>query len=67
MVGVSCKEKESVITIVDIGYLDRVSIANQLSIINRYSPKVIGLNVLLTSDSSYKNIDLSREIAKRKV
>jgi CHASE2 domain-containing sensor protein len=63
--GLGCTEKESVtITIVDIGRLDRVGIAKELSIINKYSPRVIGLDFLLTTDSLDKDIPLSEELAK---
>jgi CHASE2 domain-containing sensor protein len=60
-----CTERESVtITIVDIGHLDRVGIAKELAIINKYSPKVIGLDFLLTTDSLDKDITLSEELAR---
>ncbi len=62
----SCKENDSQITIVDIGHLDRAGIARQLSIIKKYSPKVIGLDFLLTTDSLEKDILLARQISKPK-
>jgi CHASE2 domain-containing sensor protein len=64
--SLSCKENDSLITIVDIGHLDRVRIAKQLSIIKKYSPKVIGLDFLLTTDSLDKDILLAKEISKLK-
>ena len=65
--NLSCIEKESFpITIVDIGHLDRNGIAKQLSIINKYSPRVIGLNFLLTYDSLDKDIPLSNELSRTK-
>jgi CHASE2 domain-containing sensor protein len=58
-------QKESVtITIVDIGHLDRVGIAKELSIINKYSPRVIGLDFLLTTDSLDKDIPLTKELSR---
>jgi len=63
--SLSCTKKESVvITIVDIGHLDRVGIAKELSIINKYSPRVIGVNVLFTADSLEKDIPLSEEFGR---
>ena len=64
--SLSCKENDSVITIVDIGHLDRAGIARQLSIIKKYSPKVIGLDFLLTTDSLDKDILLANEISRPK-
>jgi CHASE2 domain-containing sensor protein len=64
--SLGCKDEESVITIVDIGHLDRVGIAKELTIINKYSPKVIGLDFLLTTDSLDKDIPLSEELSKTK-
>jgi CHASE2 domain-containing sensor protein len=62
ILSLSCKEKDSLITIVDVGHLDRVGIAKQLSIVNKYSPKVIGFDFLLTTDSLDKDISISKEI-----
>lgn len=64
--SLGCKDKDSVITIVDIGHLDRKGIAQQLTIINRYSPKVVGLDFLLTTDSLLKDISLSEALSKTK-
>jgi CHASE2 domain-containing sensor protein len=64
LIGSGCKSDKSVITIVDIGHLDRIGIAKELSIINKYSPKVVGLDFLLTTDSLYKDIPLSEELSK---
>jgi CHASE2 domain-containing sensor protein len=65
--NLSCLEKEStLITIVNIEHLDRNGIAKQLSIINKYSPRVIGLNFLLTYDSLDKDIPLSEELSRTK-
>ncbi|MBX2898107.1 MAG: CHASE2 domain-containing protein [Cyclobacteriaceae bacterium] len=64
--SLGCKDKESVITIVDIGHLDRNGIAQQLTIINKYSPKVVGLDFLLTTDSLLKDIPLSQALSKLK-
>jgi CHASE2 domain-containing sensor protein len=66
IISISCKDRESVITIVDIGHLDRNGIAKELNIINKYSPKVIGLNFLLTTDSLNKDVLLSEELSKTK-
>lgn len=63
--SLGCSQKESVtITIVDIGHLDRVGIARELSIINKYSPRVIGLDFLLTTDSLDKDIPLAEELSR---
>ena len=64
--SLSCKQNDSVSTIVDIGRLDRIGIARQLSIIQKYSPKVIGLDLLLTTDSLDKDILLAKEILRSK-
>lgn len=65
--NLSCIEKESFpITIVDIGHMDRNGIAKELSIINKYSPRVIGLNFLLTYDSLDKDIPLSNKLSRTK-
>ncbi|MFM7852864.1 MAG: hypothetical protein ACKO96_13340, partial [Flammeovirgaceae bacterium] len=63
--SLGCSQKEPVtITIVDIGHLDRVGIAKELSIINKYSPRVIGLDFLLNTDSLDKDIPLSEELER---
>lgn len=63
--GCSQKEKEPIqITIIDIGYIDRTALAKQLSIINKYNPRVIGLDFLLTTDSLDKDIPLAEELAR---
>lgn len=64
--SLGCRENESVITIVDIGQLDRLGIAEQLRIINKYSPKVIGLDFLLITDSLDKDVQLVKEIENTK-
>lgn len=63
--SLGCTKKEPItITIVDIGRLNRAGIAKELSIVNKYSPKVIGLDFLLTTDSLDKDILLSEELAR---
>lgn len=64
IISLSCKDEESVITIVDIGHLDRRGIAKELNIINKCHPKVIGLVFLLTVDSLDNDIPLSDELSK---
>src|SRR5688572_11114887 len=64
--GLSCREQESVFTIVNIGKLDRVGIAQQLQIINKYSPKVVALDFMLTTDSLDKDKLLAKELLKVK-
>jgi CHASE2 domain-containing sensor protein len=64
--SLGCKEKEAIITIVNIGHLDRNGIAKELRIINKYGPKVVGLDFLLTTDSLEKDILLSKELARTK-
>lgn len=59
-----CRDRNSIITIVDIGRLDRKGIAQELTIINKYSPKVIGLDFLLTTDSLLKDSSLSLALSK---
>jgi CHASE2 domain-containing sensor protein len=66
IISLGCKDDDSIITIVDIGHLDRKGIAQQLTIINKYSPKVVGLDFLLTTDSLSKDISLSEELSKTK-
>ena len=66
LISLGCKDKESVITIVDIGHLDRKGIAQEISIINKHSPKVIGLDFLLTTDSLDKDIALAQALSKAK-
>lgn len=62
----SCNENHSVITIIDIAYLDRIGLAKQLSIVKKYEPKVVGLNYLLTTDSLDKDALLVKELAESK-
>lgn len=65
--GCSRKEKEPVsITIVDIGYIDRAQITKELSIVNKYNPRVIGLDFLLTIDSLEKDVALAEELSRTK-
>jgi len=64
--NIGCKEKESIITIVDIGHFDRTGIAKELVIINDYSPKVVGLDFLLTADSLNKDIPLIDILSRMK-
>lgn len=54
------------ITIVDIGYLDRTGIAKELRIINKYSPRVIGLDFYLSTDSLEKDYQLMEAISMTK-
>ena len=46
----SCKEEESIITIVDIGQNDRIELGKQLRVINKYLPKIVALDFLLVND-----------------
>jgi CHASE2 domain-containing sensor protein len=66
LINLGCVVEKSFITIVDIGRLDRNGIAKELSIINKYSPKVIGLDFLLTTDSLEKDTSLSRILSQTK-
>lgn len=66
IISLGCKDNDSIITIVDIGHLDRKGIAQQLTIINKYSPKVVGLDFLLTTDSLQKDVLLSETLSKIK-
>lgn len=66
ILSLSCKEKESVITIVNIGHLDRSGIAKQLKIIDQNEPKVIGLDFLLTTDSLDRDTLLSKVLSNSK-
>jgi len=59
-------EKEPIITIVNIGHLDRNGIAKELRIVNKYHPRVVGLDFLLTTDSLGKDILLKEELSKTK-
>lgn len=58
------KESELAITIVDIEHIDRVGIAKELSIINKHSPRVIGLDFFLINDSLEKDIPLVDELSR---
>ena len=64
--GLGAKKNDAIITIVDIAKLDRNGVAKELSIINKYSPKVIGLDFLLTTDSLQKDVLLAKELSKTK-
>jgi CHASE2 domain-containing sensor protein len=56
----------SVITIIDIAHLDRIGIAKQLQIINKYAPKVVALDFMLTTDSLQKDELLRSELIRVK-
>jgi len=46
------EQKDTNIVIVNIGYLNRAQVAEQLNIINSYSPKVIGIDVMYFSEKT---------------
>jgi CHASE2 domain-containing sensor protein len=62
LIGCSSRDT-SLITIVDIGYLDRSGIAKQLQIINKYSPRVVVLDFMLTTDSLEKDVLITEALA----
>lgn len=65
MIILGCKEQEPApITIVDIGTLDRVGIARELNIINKYSPQVVAFDILFTRDSLEKDDELIEALSK---
>lgn len=66
MFSLSCQERESIITIVDIGYNDRIELGRQLRIINEFSPKVVALDFHLVRDSLDKDTILVKELSKIK-
>ncbi|GIL22723.1 MAG: hypothetical protein BroJett042_12360 [Bacteroidota bacterium] len=66
LISIACSAQKSEITIVDIGNLDRTGLSNHLAIVNKFSPKVIGLYFLLTTDSLEEDLALVQEIAKGK-
>lgn len=55
-------KRDPIITIVNIGHSDRLEIGKQLSIIKKYSPKVIGLDFYLVPDSLDKDTILVKEL-----
>lgn len=65
MIILGCKEQEPApITIVDIGTLDRVGIARELNIINKYSPRVVAFDILFTTDSLENDDELIEALSK---
>src|SRR5688572_1099826 len=60
---VSCRERPIVITVVGIGDT-RIEIAKQVGIINRFAPKVVGLDFFLGPDSLDVDTLLVQELAK---
>ena len=57
-----CQERESVITIVDIGRNNRLEIGKQLRIINQFSPKIVALDFFLVPDSLSQDTILVKEL-----
>lgn len=55
-------EKESPITIVDFGHHSRATVGRGLQIVNKSSPKVIGMYVYYTQDSLYRDTTLEKAI-----
>jgi CHASE2 domain-containing sensor protein len=47
----SCKKEETFVTIVDIGRNDRIKLGEQLKIIGKFSPRIVGLDFYLVPDS----------------
>ncbi len=64
VLSLSCKDRESVITIIDIGQNDRIELGKQLRIINKFSPKIVGLDFYLVNDSLGRDTILVRELNK---
>lgn len=57
-----CSEKETVITIVDIGHNNRVELGKQLRIIKQFSPKLVALDFYLVPDSLDRDSILVKEL-----
>ncbi|WP_339810649.1 CHASE2 domain-containing protein [uncultured Imperialibacter sp.] len=54
--------QKDVVTIINIGKTDRVSLGQQLAVVNKCSPKVIGLDIFLLKDSLAKDSIIVREL-----
>lgn len=65
-ISIGCGSRESIITIVDIGKSDRQGIAQILVATNKHSPKVVGLDFLLSTDSLDKDQQLVRILSEMK-
>jgi hypothetical protein len=66
MIVSSCKERHTIITIVDIGENDRLTVGRQLRIINKYAPQVVALDFFLVPDSLGVDSILVKELAVAK-
>src|SRR5258705_9985082 len=66
MIILGCKEKEPIITIVDIGLNNRIELGKELRIINTFSPKIIALDFYLVPDSLDRDSILVQELNKAK-
>lgn len=64
--AIGCKDKPSVITIIDIGKNDRLKIGEQLKIVHALSPKLIGLDFFLVPDSSDRDSIIVNQLNKSK-
>ena len=58
------EKRDNLITIVDIGHLDRNGLAREIKIISEYEPRVIALDLLLTTDSLEKDDDLKEQLSR---
>jgi CHASE2 domain-containing sensor protein len=62
----ACKNKQTIITIIDTGQNDRITLGKQLRIINNCAPRLVALDFLLVPDSLGIDSILVKEIGKAK-
>lgn len=62
----ACENSEPIITIVDTGEHDRITLGKQLRIINRHAPRVVALDFFLVPDSAGVDSILVKELAGAK-
>lgn len=63
---VGFKKKDPIITIIDIGQLNRIELGKQLRIINKFSPKIVAMDFHLIPDSLDRDTVLVAELSKLK-
>src|SRR5688572_33487782 len=62
MISLGCADRDPTITIVDIGYNDRIELGKQLRIIKQYAPKIVAFDFYLFADSLNKDSILVKEL-----
>jgi hypothetical protein len=63
---VSCENRQTIITVVDIGENNRLTVGKQLRIINTCSPRIVALDFFLVPDSLDADSILVKELAVAK-